>query len=138
LALTITAADPELATAKVKVDADNLRPGIFIVVDMIGVRRSTSLPVGACHPRDEVCPAAPGHRVYRAAIGSDSNGQIDSEIQTQLSRRDYVLVVAQVYPGPLGVDNSAPNNMEASTSLCADIVSRTPRSCAYVEVPLPA
>jgi hypothetical protein len=140
LALTITATTPDVATAKVKFDADNLRPGNFIVVDVIAVGANTAAPVGECEPASPpagglVCPVVPGHRIYRAAIGSDSNGQIDSEIQTQLSRSQYRLVVAQVYPGPLRDDNKAPNNAEATTSLCADIVTRTPRSCAYVEVP---
>jgi hypothetical protein len=140
LALTITATDPELATAKVKFDADNLRPGNFIVVDVIAVQQEPAAALGGCtpaHPPREglVCPVVPGHRVYRAAIGSDANGQIDSEVQTQLNRNQYRLVVAQVYPGPLQGDNNEPNNSQATTSLCADIVTRTPRSCAYVEVP---
>ncbi|WP_068179298.1 hypothetical protein [Mycobacterium sp. UM_CSW] len=140
LALTITATDPDVATAKVKFEADNLRPGNFIVVDVIAVGVDTPAPAGECHPASQpdgglVCPVVPGHRVYRAAIGSDANGQIDSEIQTQLSRSKYRLVVAQVYPGPLQNDNKKPNDAEATTSFCADIVTRTPRSCAYVEVP---
>lgn len=140
LALTISATAPDVATAKVKFEADNLRPGNFIVVDVLAVGVNTSAPVGECEPASPpaaglVCPVVPGHRVYRAAIGSDSNGQIDSEIQTQVSRGQYRLVVAQVYPGPLRNDNKAPNNSEATTSLCADIVTRTPRSCAYVEIP---
>jgi hypothetical protein len=128
LALTITPTNTELTTVKVKFDADGLQPGNFLVVDVVAVARATELPIGTNQ-------TAPGHRVYRAAIGSDPSGQINSEIQTQLSRATYRLVVAQVYPGPLGVDNSAPNNPDAGTSLCGDIKSRTSRSCAYAEIP---
>jgi uncharacterized membrane protein YidH (DUF202 family) len=128
LALTVSTANAEFATVKLKVDADAQQPGGFFVVDVIAVPQSAKLPVG----KDQLVP---GHRVYHASIGSDSNGQISSEIETQLRRSQYRLVVAQTYPGPLNVDNSAPNNAEASTSLCADVELRIPRSCVYADIP---
>ena len=129
LALSVSDANqPDVATVKVKFEADGLHPGIFLVVDIIGVATGTSVRVGF----DQFTP---GHRVYRAAIGSDANGQITSEIQTNIHRKDYRVVVAQVYPGPLSIDNRAPNNTEASTKLCSDIVTKEVRSCAYAEVP---
>jgi hypothetical protein len=139
LALTITPTSPELATVKVKFDADAQQPGGFDVVDVIAVGRNTRLPVGECHSGPTpvhglICPTAAGHRVYQAAVGSDSNGQIDSEFQTELSRSDYRLVVVETYPGPFPPD-SAPGDSEAPTTLCADVQLRVPRACAYVEVP---
>ena len=130
--LTLSIADasrPELATVNVKFEADELNPGTFVMVDVIALPRNISIPVG----KDKVVPN--GHRIYRAAIGSNAKGQVTSEIQTTVHRQDFGIVVAQVWPGPLNATSSSPNNQIAGTSLCNDIESGEFRSCAYAEVP---
>jgi hypothetical protein len=124
------AAEPQFATVKVKFEADELNPGQFIVVDMIALARDTvaKMPAG-------VGQLVPGHRFYRAAIGADSAGKVTSEVETSIRRADYGLVVAEVWPGPLNTATLAPNNQQASTRLCSDIVKSEVRSCAYAEVP---
>jgi hypothetical protein len=132
LTLSVSSAgEPQFATVKVKFEADELNPGQFIVVDMIAVARDTvaKMPAG-------VGQVVPGHRFYRAAIGSDSTGKVTSEVDTNIRRGDYGLVVAEVWPGPLNADTLAPNNQQASTRLCSDIVKSEVRSCAYAEVPI--
>jgi hypothetical protein len=130
--LTLSVADaeqPGLATVKVKFEADGLNPGQFIVVDLIALHRDTVIPVGV----EQIVPD--GHRIYRAAIGSDSKGQVTSEIQTNVHRKDFGIVVAQVWPGPLDTNSLASNNLRAGTSLCGDIIKKESRSCAYAEIP---
>jgi hypothetical protein len=112
---------------KLKFDADGLNPGQFIVVDLI------PLPVGAAP--DGRGATATGRRIYRGAIGSDGKGQVTSEVQTFVSRDKVGIVVAEVWPGPLTEDTSAPNDQIADTKMCGDIQVREIRSCAYADVP---
>jgi hypothetical protein len=113
----------ELATVKVKFEADGLDPGAFLVADLIALQRGDS---------DNF-----GDRIYRAAVGADSSGRVTSDIETDIHRKDYRLIVAQVWPGPLPPPNRIANNAPALTSLCGDIYENDdPRSCAWSEVPL--
>ena len=130
LTLSVTGNDDEMATVKAKFEADGLDPGQSLIVDLIAVKRGTAIPVG-------VGQLTPGHRFYRAAIGSDSSGKVTSEIETDIKRADFEIVVAEVWPGPLNVESSAPNNQVASTAMCGNVGTKNkdPRSCAYAEVP---
>lgn len=133
LSLSVSGADqPDLATVKVKFEADDLNPGQFIVVDLIALPR---VPPGVKIPASRGA-RVPGRRIYRGAIGSDSKGQVTSEIQTNIHREDVGIVVAEVWPGPLNTDSSTPNNLHADTQMCGDIQRKEIRSCAYAEVPL--
>jgi hypothetical protein len=129
------AGDEAMATIKVKFEADGLDPGQSLIVDIIAVDRKTPVPSG-------VSQMVPGHRIYRAAIGSDSTGKVTSEIETVIQRADYKIVVAEVWPGPLDVDSSAPNNQSADTKMCGNVGipekgkdKKAIRSCAYAAVP---
>jgi hypothetical protein len=131
LTLSVTGIDRDMATVKVKFEADGLNPGQSVVVNHIAVQRNTTIRVGV----DQVTP---GHRFYRATIGSDSTGKVSSDIETAIRREDYQIVVAEVWPVPLEVDKTAPNNQEASTALCGNVGKndkRDPRSCAYTLIP---
>jgi hypothetical protein len=121
----LTLSDHDMASVKAKFEADGLDPGQSLIVDLIVVKRGTAIPVG-------VGQLTPGHRFYRAAIGSDSTGKVTSEIETDIKRGDYEIVVAEVWPGPLDVQTSAPNNQAASTAMCGNVSrdKKDPRSCA--------
>ena len=45
-------------------------------------------------------------RIYHASIGSDSTGKLLSDIQTEINRTKYKLVIAEVFP-------VAPKNLAA-------------------------
>lgn len=131
LTLSVTGIDRDMATVKVKFEADGLNPGQSVVVNLIAVERATNIRVGV----DQVTP---GHRFYRATIGSDSTGKVSSDIETGIRREEYQIVVAEVWPVPLEEDKTAPNNQEASTALCGNVGKNDktdPRSCAYALVP---
>lgn len=132
LTLSVTRADNDMATVKAKFEADGLDPGQSVILNLVAVKRDIAIRVG-------VGQVTPGHRFYRAQIGSDSTGKVTSEIETDIRRDNYQIVVAEVWPEPLGVNNEAPNNQEASTALCANVGKKDgttdPRSCAYAEVP---
>jgi hypothetical protein len=137
--LTLSVADAaqsDLATVKVKFEADELNPGQFTVVDIVVVDRDTAANIPK-HPQ----PYVSGRRVYRSAIGADSTGKIISEVDTDVHRKDSGIVVAEVWPGPLrdaqGGSTLASNDQDATTQLCSDITNTgTMRSCAYAIVPM--
>jgi hypothetical protein len=131
LTLSVTGIDRDVATVKVKFEADGLDPGQSVVVNLIAVKRTTNVRVGV----DQVTP---GRRFYRATIGSDSTGKVSSDIETAIRREEYQIVVAEVWTAPLKEDKTAPNNQEAGTALCGNVGKNgttDPRSCAYALVP---
>ncbi|OSC40324.1 hypothetical protein [Mycobacterium decipiens] len=117
----------ESATVKVKIEADAMDPGGFLVVDLMAI------PVVKKGQEYQF-----GDRVYLSAVGSDSTGHVSSEIQIEIPSSKYSMIVAEVYPGPMKRDGTNVNwagEMYASTQMCADITTPVPRACAYAQVP---
>jgi hypothetical protein len=117
-------------TVKLRFEADGLSPSTFLVVDVL------ALPVTDLNQK---VSDQRGDKIYRSLIGSDSVGRVGSDIQTEIPRSKYAIVVAEVYPGnkqkPPKEIPVWDEELFGTTHLCGDIGPQDPRACAWAQVP---
>jgi hypothetical protein len=111
-------------TVKIKFEADGLDPGQYLTIDVL------ALPAADPHRK--------GDRIYHASIGSDSTGKLLSDIQTEIDRTSYKLIIAEVFPvGPSDWLHHSTNSYDLTgyTQFCTDLRPNDSRSCAWAQVP---
>ncbi len=143
-------------TVKLKYEADGLHPAQPVVVNIMALPQIND---------GQIIDSVQADKIYSATIGSDSTGNVVSEIQTEVDRGKYAVVVAEVYPLPenqphrCDKQNCTPTDptdsrgectahpdkctpettwadeKKSHTFLCGDIVANSKRSCAWAMVP---
>jgi len=78
-------------TVKLKYEADGLHPAQPVVVNIMALPQIND---------GQIIDSVQADKIYSATIGSDSTGKVVSEIQTEVDRGKYAVVVAEVYPLP--------------------------------------
>jgi hypothetical protein len=104
-------------TVKLKYEADGLHPAQPVVVNIMALPQVND---------GQEIHSVEADRIYSATIGSDGTGKVVSEIETEIDRGKYAVVVAEVYPLPEKQSQGCDNELNCTPTNPTDSVDECP------------